>query len=175
MSDITDINLNINITETENISRQLIFDRTQSDVDYALTCERNNLYTNENLKGAYNISDRNRAGAAVNHIIECLRKTGVPEACANIVKADWDVHDIIKVNGCAGFLKSLESLKRLLPYGQSAAVPENLDSLTYRKANDIERIIFDLCGVFLRLADAWLYAGDGFASDFDVWNWQGWD
>ena len=64
----------INFVGLENMTKDLIFDRTQADVNYALDCERNGIYTDVNLRGAYNISDRNRVGEAVNFIIECLIK-----------------------------------------------------------------------------------------------------
>jgi hypothetical protein len=166
-TDIIDIT-DIYAADIENKAKNLIFDRTQSDVDYALECERNGIYTDENLRGAYNISDRNRVGEAVNFIIGCLKGTGIYNLRDKLIKDDWNAYGIITHEDNSRVLSSLENLKRVLPYDKTAAVPESLDSLTYQKANIIENIIFDLYGVFLRLMDSWLYFGDGYLSDFDA-------
>ena len=170
---MTDIDL-INLAEINKITDGLIYDRTQADVDYALILERNEIYTNENLKGAYNISDRNRVGGALNYIILCLRNTGRYEIRPEI-KDDWDIYDIAKPDEHNKILALLEYLKKLLPYSETEEVPDSLDALTYQKANAVEHILFDLYGVLSRLLDSWFYCGEAFASEFDVWNWQGWD
>lgn len=173
----TNIDIYMAETEIENTAKNLIFDRTQADIDYALECERTGIYTDENLRGAYNISDRNRVGGAVNFIIGCLENTGTYDFGGKdkLIKDDWNVYDIITHEDNSRILSSLENLKRVLPYNKTAEVPESLDSLTYQKANIIENIIFDLYGVFLRLMNSWLYSGDGYLSDFDPFDWQGWD
>ena len=159
----------------KDVANQLVFDRTQADVDYALILERSGLYTDDNIKGAYNISDRNRVGEAVNYIAGALAYFGIFESRAGVLREDWDRHDIIKPRDNARVLTSLDLLKWLLPFNKTAAVPESLDILTYQKANAIESIIFDSYNVLLRLWDSWLWPGDGYASDFDALNWQGWD
>ena len=173
---MTDTDLDfIKLNKLVNIAGKLIRDRTQPDVDYALECERNGVYTKENLRGAYNISDRNRVGEAVNFIIDCLKNIRIYEAYANILRDDWNAYDIIVEKDNRKVLNALENLKHILPYGETQEIPDSLDSLTYHKTNAIESIIFDLYGVFLRLLDSCIYSGDGFASDFDPFNWQGFD
>ena len=169
------------MTETETTINKLnemlgtlIFDRAQFDVDYALDCVRNAVYNTHDLKGAYNISDRNRISNAVNYISACLVNIGMSEARLKI-KNDWDYGDIIQQKDHEEILSALKHLGFLLPYFNTPAIPANLDAITYQKANAIERILFDLGGVLARLMESWLYCGDGFASDFDPWNWQGWD
>lgn len=163
------------IIKLNEILKGLIYDRTQSDVDYALNLERNGIYSDENLRGAYNVSDRNRVGGAVNFIIECLKNTGTYEVLGSIVREDWNAYDIIVPEDNRKTLDALSNLKRLLPYGGIQEVPESLDGLTYQKANAVEGILSDLYGVFARLLDSWLYCGDGYLSDFDPFNRQGWD
>jgi len=165
---------NIDLSELENISESLIWDRTQTDVDYALECEKNNIYSSENLKGAYNISDRNRVGRALNYLSECIKNSGRTEIEVNI-KENWIMSDIIKHEDNNNVLNAVNKLEYFLPYNNIQSTPSNLDSLTYVKANTTEHIIFDLYGVLSRLINSWLYCGEGFASDFDPFNWQGWD
>ena len=168
-------NTDLDLIRLENIAKNLLFDRTQSDVNYALECGRNGVYTQENLKGAYNISDRNRVGEAVNFLIECLKNIKIYEANENIIKDSRNAFDIIVYEDNQKVLKSLENLKNILPYSETTEVPESLDSLTYQKANEIENIIYDLYGVFSRVINSCMYSGEGFISDFDPFNWQGFD
>ena len=164
-----------NINKINNLINSLIFDRTQDDADYALDCVRNAVYHEHDLKGAYNISDRNRVGGAINFISDCLvNNAGLYEARVKI-KDNWDYPDIIKREHHEEILYALNFLKYFLPYSKTSEVPENLNKITYQKANALEFILFDLCGVLARLFDSWLYCGDGYMSDFDQWNWQGWD
>ena len=160
--------------ELNNIAGELIRDRTQSDVDYALMLERNMTYADENLKAAYNISDRNKVGKTINYITACLKIVGSHEALPEL-REDWNVYDIVKPEDNKKVLTALILLKERLPYGGTEEVPQSLDGLTYQKANTIESILFDVYGVFERLLESWFYFGEAYASEFDVWNWQGWD
>ena len=170
---ISNEQLTIN-NELNNIAGELIRDRTQADVDYALSLELGGVYTDENLKGAYNISDRNRVGRAVNYIAECLRNTGRYEARQEL-REDWNIYDIVRPEDNKKVLTVLAFLKFQLPHEETEEVPQSLDNLTYQKANAVENILFDVCEVFERLLDSWFHFGEAYASEFDVWNWQGWD
>ena len=162
---ITDNNL-------KSITASLIYDRTQADADYALSLEQNSIYTNEDLKGAYNCSDRNRVGGAINYLTDNMKLLGFR------VKDNWVETDIAKTTDNANSLACLNRLRQLLSYGSygiTAALPADLDSLTYQKANDIERVLCEVGGAFLWISDAAMYAGDGYVSDFDAFNQQVFD
>jgi len=165
---------NINLAEIKNTAAQLIRDRTQADVDYALDFRSKSLYSAQDLKGAYNISDRNRVGRTINYIAQCLRISGKDEAIVNI-REDWNVYDIIKPSDNSNVLSALTYLKKYFPDDKITEIPESLDGLTYQKANAVEQILYDFYGVFLRIGESWIYCGEAFASDFDPFNWQGWD
>jgi hypothetical protein len=152
----------------------LVFDRTQADVNYANNCISSGVHSEQNLKGAYNICDRNRAAEAAKYIAGCLRSAGINEAAVHI-KDDWNALDIVRHENNEEILTALRYLKYMLPEVQTPPVPADLTSLTYIKANDIERILFDLGGLFERLLESLMHFGDAFASGFDPFNWQGWD
>lgn len=165
----------ISIDEINSVLNSLIFDRTQSDVDYAAECVKNGVNISGNLKGAYNISDRNRIGTAVNLISEYLTEYGVQNAVVKI-KDNWVREDIIRRENHDELLSALKFLKNFLPYAQMTAIPTDLNALTYQKANAIEHVVFDIGGVFARFMDSWLYCGDGYASETDYpWNSQGFE
>ena len=146
----------------------LITDRTQADVDYALELQREAIHTNENLRGAYNASDRNRVAAAINGLVNILRDTGYSSSGQfTHVKSNWSEGDIVKVNDNLDVLESMRELQRLLPE-ISLEIPTTLDSFTWQMANALERILFDMIDIFNMLADMWLWCGEGYAGyDFE--------
>ena len=154
-------------THTINIIiNSLIYNRTQADVDYALMLQSENIYTPEDLRGAYNASDRNRVGGAINYIAALMRLLGIQ------TKVDWHEYSIASVQDNSDTINALNILKHYLPI--NADVPKensvgnfpyaDLDKLTFQKANDIERILFEMYGVYTRVNK--LFAGDGYASNF---------
>ena len=159
----------IDINQINQVLSGLIFDRTQSDVDHAIDHIIKGLNSDQNLKGAYNISDRKRVAAAAKYIAGFMRSNGMHEAAVKI-KDDWNTLDIIRHEDNAEVLSALGYLRRLLPDAEAPAIPAELNSLTYEKANTVERILFDLCCFLARLTDSWMYSGDAFASDFDPHN-----
>ena len=165
---------NISVYELSEILNGLVFDRTQSDVDYAVYCMRNCVHTDENLKGAYNISDKNRVAEAVKYINECSRYNGKYEARVKI-RDGWNMTDIIKPEDNEEVLTALKYLKSFLPEAATPEIPDSLDNLTYAAANAVERILYELCGLYERYLDTWLYSGEAYASGFDPHNWKGWD
>lgn len=140
----------------------LIFDRTQADVDYALVFERENIHTDENLRGAYNASDRNRVANALNYLTDTLRHNGYEHMTR--VKSDWKNGDIVKASHNAETIKNLKEAKRVLSQ-ISLVIPDNLDYLSYQKANAVEQILFDMFENYDRLSDIWLYCGEGYAGE----------
>ena len=146
----------------------LITDRTQADVDYALELQREAIHTNENLRGAYNASDKNRVAAAINGLINILRDTGYSGSGQfEHVKSNWREGDIVKAADNAEVIESMRELQRVLPE-ISLEIPTNLDALTWQMANAIERILFDMIDIFNMLADMWLWCGEGYAGyDFE--------
>ena len=137
----------------------LITDRTQADVDYALALQANSVHTPVNLRGAYNISDRNRVGDTINWLI----------AAMNILrlraKNNWNEYDIVKVADNANVLACLTELQRVLPYGKITAVPADLDKLSYQKANAVERILVETGRAYSWIADNTLYCNESYASN----------
>jgi hypothetical protein len=162
------------ISELSKILNGLVFDRTQSDADYAVSLMRNGIFSDQELKGAYNISDRKRVSSAAKYINECIRASGNYEARIKI-KDDWREYDIVKHEDNEAVLTALRYLKSCLTDAKTPEVPESLENLSYVTANVIEQILYELCRVIERYVNGWFYFGEAFASDFDAFNWQGWD
>ena len=152
-----------------DILNSLIYDRTQADVDYALSLERESVYAEEDLKGAYNCSDRNRIGSAINYLADGVKLLG------GNVKDNWVETDTAKTTDNANTIACLKRLRQILSFGAETDIPDDLDSLTYQKANAVERSLFETYSAYMWIADNMLLCGDGYSSDFDAYNHQMFD
>lgn len=115
------------------------------------------------LKGAYNYTDMNRVGQAVQEIGTILKN--LPDELNEYRKAkevyynekflvkeydpgkvnvapkfDWAMTDPVTPTAAAAYLKDIENLRSILPDGCPVA-PFSLSQFTFQKANDIERIL----------------------------------
>lgn len=164
-----------------NIIDTLIFDRTQADVDRVaaqkmriLTQGWGSLTADEQaewlagMRGAYNASDLNRVGQAVDFIANRFvdipqelaayrAQKGVADSPYYIVpydptqavvapKTDWSggtQPDTPTDADVAIYLNNLTVLRGILPLPEDAPqVPESLELLSYTTANDIERLLY---------------------------------
>lgn len=115
----------------------LIFDRTQNDVNNAI----NNPSSSEFLKGAYNYTDLNRVEEWSDYIKDILNDYG-----ANLnfnVKTDWNMRDYptrLQINRIRNNISSLKN-------ACYALLTENIEygnTLDYEKANALEKILYDI-------------------------------
>lgn len=157
----------------------LIYDRTQADIDRlfelknkilanglpSLTDDEKTEYMN-GMRGAYNYTDLNRVGEAVNYLtnrmktaltdLEAYRAnkevasdaaTSLPYKSSDITatgKTDWGVTSTPTAATVATYLNNLTNLRSCLGYRTEPTVPESLDNLTYTIANQIEYLLYKL-------------------------------
>ena len=155
----------------------LIYDRTEGDAERWLYLSRKldtegwaELTAAEKrewltqLKGAYNYTDMNRVGSAVEylgerftslitHLIEYRAAYGVaddplfrvPYTAADVdidPKTDWSIGDNVWAERAARYLVDLTVVRGLLPLAADAPpVPADMVDLTIGEANDIERLL----------------------------------
>ena len=140
----------------------LIFDRTQADVDRAAYLSR--LWVNgtfsgttdelaewaSDLKGAYNASDLNRVGSAVEYLTDTLYTMGynVP----TVPKDDWTETDIPVQSQMDIYINNIQLLRDILPYAAPDA-PGDAEKLTFQEANNIEEILYTLDRVLLAMQE----------------------
>jgi len=157
---------------------ELIFDRTADDVervkvlkDQIMSEGLDSLTPSEKaeylagMKGAYNATDMNRVGTAVQYIAQRMiqlpidlqtyrENNGVgedhifdlPYDTADIVvnpKTDWSVSDIPTVTQIKTYLGNISNLRSILtlPSG-TPSPPSTLNGMTYTTANNLERILW---------------------------------
>ena len=140
----------------------LIFDRTQSDADrvnYLASLWQNGAFTGtteelaewaQDLKGAYNASDLNRVGSAVEYLTDMLYSMGynVP----TVPKDDWTETDIPMQSQMDIYIYNIQLLRDILPYVAPDA-PETAAGLSYQSSNNIEEILYTLESVLLAMQE----------------------
>ena len=151
----------------------LITDRTQADVNYVVrlsTKSWNNMSEKEKadwesgLKGAYNASDLNRVGNAVVYVAGRLTKAGylVPVS----PKIDWTASDIPKESDMRTDLSDVDTLRNALTVlPGTPEVPEDMERLTYKEANDIERILLAVDGLITKMINSYFYSNEIFCGE----------
>lgn len=162
----------------------LITDRTQADVErVAYLTGKVSVGTataaelaewQSDLKGAYNASDLNRVGAAVAYVAG--RLTGYGYAVTVNPKQDWQAADITTQESImadtptqesmTAYLADVAALRAALTVAAGTPeVPEDMERLTWKEANDIEKILVDVDELLTRMAAAWFYSGELYAGE----------
>ena len=153
---------------------QLITDRVQADVDRVAalagrvsagtaTAAEQTEWASD-LKGAYNASDLNRVGAAVAYVAG--RLTGYGYVVSVSPRQDWQVTDIPTPESMTAYLADVAALRAVLTVAAGTPeVPEDMERLTWKEANDIEQIIVDVDELLTRMAAAWFYSGELYAGE----------
>lgn len=145
----------------------LVTDRTQADVECvkALAAKGFSAMTADEraewlagMKGAYNASDMNRVGTALNYLAGRLGPI-----CGKIItwtaKTDWAVTDIITASQAAEYRRQIQNIRDALAYPAGTPDAPQLARLTYTGANDIERILA-LCEELIdNITKAFRYTG----------------
>lgn len=141
----------------------LIFDRTQSDVSRVQSLTKKMIAGTATeaekaewlggMKGAYNATDLNRVGEAVEYLTDTLQSLGYSITTAP--KTDWTEADIPMQAQMETYLENIQTLRDRLPYVAPDA-PESAIGLDYQRANDIEEILYILEQVLLAMQENFL-------------------
>lgn len=154
----------------------LVRDRTAADVArvrYLLgrffagsaTAEERTEFLDPALKGAYNATDLNRVGAAVQYLRDRLY-TLAGEVVIVTAKSDWTESDIPTEGDMEAYLADIAAIRGALDVPETVPqVPEDMVNLTHTEANDIEQILWDVNEFIMRVLASWRYAGELYAGE----------
>lgn len=121
---------------------ELIYDRTEQDVEYAKTHQSSEDF----LKGAYNYTDLNRIESWCEYLKTELNKAGYT---TNITtKTDWNMAGFPMQSQLERIRSNISTLKNA--FYSYTNVPTNLNNMTYKKANDIEKILEEMHNMMWR-------------------------
>ena len=155
-----------------SIINELVYDRTQTDVDrvYTLTNKiltggRAALSAEEKaeylagMKGAYNYTDFNRLGEAIAYLVERMKELDIHDSSI-IPKVDWVMGDTPTQSQVSNLLSCLTKLRAKLSLPDDApSVPNSLDKLTYQTANDMELLLWMIDQRITQTTAAFRYSG----------------
>lgn len=147
-------------------SIDLITDRTQADANRVYALARKgwaNMTLAEQiewetaLKGAYNYTDLNRVGEAINRIAEELHRFGYYPTVSP--KINWQENDDILVADIEHYLADIEVIRSVLANLPSTPrTPAQVKTIA--EANAIEQILVDKITIMNNTEQAWFYSAD---------------
>lgn len=153
--------------DTKTIIVTLVTDRTQADVErvrelaakgFAAMTAAEQAEWLAGMKGAYNASDMNRVGTALNYLAGRLG-TICGRSIAWSAKTDWAATDIATASQAAEYRQHIQDIRNALTYPAGTPDAPSLNHLTYASANDIERIL-TLCETLIdNIIKAFRYTG----------------
>lgn len=134
-------------------TERLIFDRTQADVD------------NDTWKGQYNISDLNRVETWCGYLAEQLNNYGY--AITITTKTDWTQLDKRKANEMERIRSNIKKI--MTGYHYLTAIEPNADFFNYVKANNWEKILYEIYRLIGGMGNYFVYSGVANAGQPRVW------
>ena len=153
----------------------LITDRTSQDVDRVkilaekawqdMTAEERTEWLSP-MKGAYNATDLNRVGAALNYVRNRLAEASYLPADVFVAREDWSREEIPTATELTDYLGYIAVIRKALAqFPTTPAAPMTPNSLDYSAANDIEQILIDVDALITRMVKAFFYSGDLYAGE----------
>ena len=116
-------------------------------------------------KGMYTHNDLNRVEAAIEHLVKTFEEYDyvVPPM---VIKTDWTYKDSFWKPEMIRYYTNIETLRGLIHvYPDTPKSPKIGEKLSYKLANDIEKILMDLDCMLGSLKHGWHYVGDIIAGE----------
>jgi len=135
----------------------LIYDRTAEDVTYA----KEHQSSASTLKGAYNYTDLNRIEQWCDYLATQL--TTYSYIVAITTKTDWTADDFPTQAQLERIRSNVQALKTA--YYATTNTPTTLDRITYQKANDLEKILYEINENLENMLAAFIYSGEVYAGE----------
>lgn len=153
----------------------LITDRTIEDVNRvkelsakrwsAMTAAEKAEYLSD-MKGAYNASDLNRVGAAVEYIANRLNDNGYTVEVT--ARQNWTREDSPTAEDMASYIADVVAIRSALAVKPTTpAAPDDAYDLTYIEANNIEQIMLDVDALITTMMLSFVYCGMPYAGQ--IW------
>ena len=151
----------------------LIMDRTAADVERYLTLRNKgfaNLTSAERtewllpMKGAYNYTDLNRVEEAVQYVASRLRERGYR---VDIAEAKvWTMSSVPTLADMNQYLNNVSVIRSAFAtFATTPQAPSSIVGFTYKEANDIEQIIFDVDKLLDNMMSVWFFSGDLYSGE----------
>lgn len=150
---------------------EFITDRTQYDVLHwqqlrdkghaAMTAAEREEWHSGTMKGAYNVSDLNRVGLALNRIRDRLAGAGYIHPAAFSMRENWNTGDTYTAADLSYYLAAVQKVRNAITqFRTTPAAPADSGALNYQEANNIEKILLDVNRIIDNLTAVFVYAGE---------------
>ena len=111
-------------------------------------------------KGMYTHNDLLRVETTVENLAVQLRKLGydVPEMT---IRYDWTYEDVITKEEIDRYFSNIETLRSVRGvFSSTPKTPSTQENFNYSKANNIERILYDISTIVDNQKKSWCYMGE---------------
>lgn len=153
----------------------LITDRSEADVERfialrnkgfaAMTAEERAEWE-AGMKGAYNATDLNRVGRALNYVRDRLHLAGYVGKTVFTAKENWTVNDVPTAVDLAYYLAAVRVVHDAMAYYKTTPQPPYPSgSLDYKEANDIEKILIDIDELITKMLAARNFCGELYSGE----------
>ena len=112
-------------------------------------------------QGAYNATDLNRLGEAVQYLADLLHSYGYSVTVSP--KTDWLITDIPRIADMTAYLSDIQAIKDTF-YG-TTPLPDDMDDLSIEAANNIERLLAEVEQYINQMTAAWFYSNEIYAGE----------
>jgi hypothetical protein len=143
---------------------KLITDRTENDVALAASL-KSKKYINMSAaekdvynsgKGAYRYTDLNRVGKACADLYLIATGAGYTVPNYTALRTDWHEKERPTPAEMAQYLATVNALKTAFNASQQA--PANMRHITYEDANNIEKLLNEIDGIFYKMKSVYLFS-----------------
>lgn len=151
----------------------MITDRSQEDVDrllYLLSRYRSGEITDEerqefisDSKGAYNVSDINRVGRALNYVNDMLTDIGYNLTIDS--RSDWEMDEYFQTQDFQKYLRDVGKIRSALSVFSETPETPGVEGFNYSDANAIEKILIDVDFLISKITKNWFYSGEIYAGE----------
>ena len=118
------------------------------------------------LKGAYNASDLNRVGIAMNYLKGRLTEAGYLKGTEFIMKTNWGFSDIPTYDEFKNYISAVGTIREALAvFRTTPPAPAKYNSLNIEEANNIEKILIDVDELITKMQAQKYYCGEMFSGE----------
>jgi len=141
-----------------SIIDELIFDRTDEDLEVAKNYIKNNQpLPSDNLRYSWDCRALNRTEEAMEYVNEIFKELGYFRNME--FKTDWFADEITPKQS-KRYISNLKTLRSYLTMpSDTPVVPNTINGMTIERANEIEKIIHDIDVVLEALQNNFVYSG----------------
>lgn len=132
---------------------KLIFDRTTTDL------------LNLTSKAYYNYTDLNRIELWCEYLAEILNS--YLYSASILTKSNWTMFDFPTQSEMERIRINISTLKQA--YFSFTEIPQNLENMTWQKANDIEKVLYDIDYLLRHMENNFVYCGVASCGQNRIW------